>query len=56
MADDIIVKAFESVGIPKMQILIYLDLLKNKEKIPNCRFQSGNNRKSFKIQNPLRLW
>jgi sugar-specific transcriptional regulator TrmB len=31
MADDIIVSAFESVGIPKMQTIIYLDLLKNKE-------------------------
>jgi predicted transcriptional regulator len=31
MADEIIVKAFESIGIPKMQTLIYLDLIKNKE-------------------------
>jgi sugar-specific transcriptional regulator TrmB len=31
MADELIIKAFESVGIPKMQTLIYLDLLKNKE-------------------------
>ena len=26
-----IVKAFESIGIPKMQTVVYLDLLKNKE-------------------------
>jgi len=31
MADELIIKAFESVGIPKMQTLVYLDLLKNKE-------------------------
>ncbi len=31
MADDHILKAFESVGIPKMQTTVYLDLLKNKE-------------------------
>jgi sugar-specific transcriptional regulator TrmB len=31
MADELIIKAFESVGIPKMQTIIYLDLLKNKE-------------------------
>lgn len=31
MTDDIIIKALESVGIPKMQTLVYLDLLKNKE-------------------------
>ncbi len=31
MTDELIIKAFESVGIPKMQTLIYLDLLKNKE-------------------------
>jgi len=31
MADELILKAFESVGIPKMQTLVYLDLLKNKE-------------------------
>lgn len=31
MADEIIIKAFESVGIPKMQTTVYLDLLKNKE-------------------------
>ncbi len=31
MADDHIIKAFESVGIPKMQTTVYLDLLKNKE-------------------------
>lgn len=31
MEDDLIIKAFESVGIPKMQTIIYLDLLKNKE-------------------------
>jgi len=29
--DEIIINAFESVGIPKMQTLVYLDLLKNKE-------------------------
>jgi sugar-specific transcriptional regulator TrmB len=29
--DELIIKAFESVGIPKMQTTIYLDLLKNKE-------------------------
>lgn len=28
MTDEHIFKAFESVGIPKMQTLIYLDLLK----------------------------
>lgn len=31
MTDEHILKAFESVGIPKMQTLVYLDLLKNKE-------------------------
>jgi sugar-specific transcriptional regulator TrmB len=31
MADEVIIKAFESIGIPKMQTLVYLDLLKNKE-------------------------
>jgi len=31
MEDDIITKAFESIGIPKMQTMVYLDLLKNKE-------------------------
>ena len=31
MKDESIIKAFGSVGIPKMQISIYLDLLKNKE-------------------------
>ena len=31
MADEDILKAFESVGIPKTQTAVYLDLLKNKE-------------------------
>jgi len=31
MAEEHLLKAFESVGIPKMQTLVYLDLLKNKE-------------------------
>jgi len=31
MTDELIIKAFESVGIPKTQTIIYLDLLKNKE-------------------------
>ncbi len=31
MEDELIIKAFESVGIPKMQTMAYLDLLKNKE-------------------------
>ncbi len=31
MTDDTIINAFESVGIPKMQTIVYLDLLKNKE-------------------------
>ncbi len=31
MTDDHILKTFESIGIPKMQTTIYLDLLKNKE-------------------------
>ncbi len=31
MTDEPILGAFESVGIPKMQTLVYLDLLKNKE-------------------------
>ena len=31
MTDEVIIKAFESVGIPRMQTTIYLDLLKNKE-------------------------
>ncbi|MDO8556252.1 MAG: helix-turn-helix domain-containing protein [Nanoarchaeota archaeon] len=31
MADEHIIKIFESIGMPKMQTVIYLDLLKNKE-------------------------
>ena len=31
MTDELIIKSFESVGIPKMQTTVYLDLLKNKE-------------------------
>ena len=31
MTDKLIIQSFESVGIPKMQTLVYLDLLKNKE-------------------------
>jgi len=31
MTDELIVKAFESIGIPKMQTVVYLDLIKNKE-------------------------
>src|SRR5512141_3458568 len=31
MADELIIKAFESIRIPKMQTIVYLDLLKNKE-------------------------
>ncbi len=31
MTDEIIIQAFESVGIPKMQTVVYLDLLKHKE-------------------------
>lgn len=31
MTDELIVKAFDSIGIPKMQTVVYLDLLKNKE-------------------------
>jgi len=31
MEDELIIKAFESIGIPKMQTVIYLDLIKNKE-------------------------
>ncbi len=31
MTDELIIRAFESVGIPKMQTMVYLDLLKNKE-------------------------
>jgi sugar-specific transcriptional regulator TrmB len=31
MTDELILHAFESVGIPKMQTTVYLDLLKNKE-------------------------
>ena len=31
MPDETVLKAFESVGIPKMQTTVYLDLLKNKE-------------------------
>lgn len=31
MSDELITGAFESVGIPKMQTVVYLDLLKNKE-------------------------
>ena len=31
MPDELIVKAFESVGIPKMHTVVYLDLLKNKD-------------------------
>ena len=30
MLDEVILKAFESVGIPKMQTIVYLDLIKNK--------------------------
>jgi len=31
VTDKLIIQSFESVGIPKMQTLVYLDLLKNKE-------------------------
>ena len=31
MADEDVLKAFESVGIPRTQTVVYLDLLKNKE-------------------------
>jgi len=31
VGDELIITAFESVGIPKMQTTVYLDLLKNKE-------------------------
>src|SRR3989338_2584441 len=31
MTDELIIKAFEAIGMPKMQTTIYLDLLKNKE-------------------------
>lgn len=31
MTDELIMQSFESVGIPKMQTIVYLDLLKNKE-------------------------
>jgi sugar-specific transcriptional regulator TrmB len=31
MSDDPVITAFEAIGIPKMQTLVYLDLLKNKE-------------------------
>ncbi len=31
MTDESILKTFESIGIPRVQTLIYLDLLKNKE-------------------------
>jgi sugar-specific transcriptional regulator TrmB len=31
MDDEYILKAFEAIGIPKMQTTIYLDLVKNKE-------------------------
>jgi sugar-specific transcriptional regulator TrmB len=31
MTDEQIIKVFESIGIPKMQTTVYLDLLKNKE-------------------------
>jgi sugar-specific transcriptional regulator TrmB len=31
MEDELIIKAFESIGIPKMQTTIYLDLLKNRD-------------------------
>jgi len=31
MSEENILNAFESIGIPKMQTLVYLDLLKNKE-------------------------
>lgn len=31
MDNEYILKTFESIGIPKMQTLVYLDLLKNKE-------------------------
>lgn len=34
MTDELIVQAFESIGIPKMQTIVYLDLLKNKESTP----------------------
>ncbi len=30
MTDENILKAFESIGIPKMQTIVYLDILKNK--------------------------
>jgi len=31
VTDELVLKAFESAGIPKMQTIVYLDLLKNKE-------------------------
>lgn len=31
MDDELIIKAFESIGIPRMQTTVYLDLLKNGE-------------------------
>jgi sugar-specific transcriptional regulator TrmB len=31
MENEIVIKAFESIGIPKMQTTVYLDLMKNKE-------------------------
>lgn len=31
MNDELIIGSFESIGIPKMQTLVYLDLLKNQE-------------------------
>lgn len=31
MADEQIIQALEAIGIPKMQTMVYLDLLKNKE-------------------------
>jgi sugar-specific transcriptional regulator TrmB len=31
MTDELIIKAFGSIGIPKMQTVVYMDLLKNKE-------------------------
>ncbi|MDO8517314.1 MAG: helix-turn-helix domain-containing protein [Nanoarchaeota archaeon] len=31
MTEEHILKSFESIGIPKMQTMVYLDLLKNKE-------------------------
>jgi sugar-specific transcriptional regulator TrmB len=31
VVDELIITAFEAIGIPKMQTIVYLDLLKNKE-------------------------